>query len=99
MAETERGYTMDLPEEPQVQVATDRLADPSLHHLVGESKLNPEDKHDHEGDSKEGEAHLDKKKIPMPGAVRLIGDQTLDAEFQQKVAEREQRRASQMSAC
>ncbi|EPR57610.1 putative DHHC zinc finger protein [Toxoplasma gondii TgCatPRC2] len=96
MSEAERGYTMDVAEEPQIQATADRVADPSLHHLVGESKAGPQER---DPQSKDGDSHSEKRKVPMPGAVRLIGDRTLDAEFQQKVAEREQRRASQMSAC
>ncbi|PFH32391.1 hypothetical protein BESB_017090 [Besnoitia besnoiti] len=79
MARQDSGFTMNLPEEPVVQETRDTPSSPS-HQQFGEQKA-AEAKASAEG------CHDSpcEKKVPMPGAVRLIGDTSLDAEFQKKV--------------
>lgn len=93
------GFTMDVAEEPVAGATRETNAHPSMHRLSQDSNASEEQAQDglmkqDEGNNHASE-HAEKKGIPMPGAIKLIGDSLLDAEFQQKVAEREKRRASQ----
>lgn len=73
---------MDVAGEPTPQVTKEVPTTETIAEANSKSASQPEEQPE--------------KKIPMPGAVRLIGDEALDAEFKKKVEERQRRMSTQV---
>lgn len=78
---------MDVEDEPTPQATKDVPITETISEANNESVSHPDGK---------PETLPGAPKIPMPGAVKLIGSAALDAEFKKKVEERQRRLTAHM---